>query len=331
MPWTVNTRAARVRNLLPSSRRTSRVVLAGTHDNRAASRRCWIGRRPQFGSRVADAIELTGGNRCHAPTRREVIPRWRRHGFPGLPPLPLPLSLPPLPLPPDPLPLPFPPPLPEPSLSTLREREPLTWSRFWHALCSTHRRPSKSCRDALRPDPLPRPRKTARSPSGRSGAEQPACGLDRPSRAPWHRQLLLKTSIDESYVSARAAGVVERFAQEAPGMQEAFNSFVGAEGDLLAGPDLNRLSGPWIAAHARFASRSAVSAGWGGLFLPWFPVCSIHDNILYHGYRSCDVTLDCSHRRGYNLADGIRMGGSQTPDRPAGPWDRLCTFGPGPL
>jgi hypothetical protein len=41
-------------------------------------------------------------------------------------------------------------------------------------------------RDALRPAPLPRPRKAARSPSGRSAAEHSTvCGVDRTSCAPW--------------------------------------------------------------------------------------------------------------------------------------------------
>jgi hypothetical protein len=53
----------------------------------------------------------------------------------------------------------------------------------------------KSNRDALRPDPFSQPRKAARSPSGRSVAEQPAFGLDRTSRAPWHSALLRRRNV----------------------------------------------------------------------------------------------------------------------------------------
>jgi hypothetical protein len=50
--------------------------------------------------------------------------------------------------------------------------------------------------NALHPDAIARPRKAARSPSGLSAAEQPACGLDRTSRAPWHLSLLTPATWD---------------------------------------------------------------------------------------------------------------------------------------
>ncbi len=47
-------------------------VLAGTHDNRTASLRRWIGRRPQFGDQPQDFLEQAPWHRDLSQLERDV-------------------------------------------------------------------------------------------------------------------------------------------------------------------------------------------------------------------------------------------------------------------